>query len=510
MTDKANIPHTQIYFQNKVLNFTPEHKLEEWKDLIQQKVSEGCLVKLYADTETTGFEHGNRGRPAYDAIMDQKDIFRSSQNFNVPVADLEKEAKESKGKIDRMIEIAFVACYTNKNGESFPLLDKEGQQVYFHEMIDPYKDSDMDESRRFKKMPIIPYMVHKTSFDFLQGKEEHPYLNLTLPRPAPSTYEVFSKFISFFKDNKPENYDKIVIIFHNADEFDMPFINSEFKRTTGEPSLEKIVLRELIQVQDSLKIVKSVLLPNPVQKLIAFCQFDEFFGGDPSLKDVKDVSIQATAKNLDNIIRIAKFLPTLDLSNLNKYSENKQKEFANQFKSELLKNGLPISEGLLAYYEKPNTDVDLTDDLDKTFITKSKTLVENYKKFKAGYKVFVDTVNAAKEYPEVYKSLENVKSTIANHKDLQDNVYLLTNTPREAHGAMIDSLLFMYSFNIIENSLYRNHKVIKELDFSVDVKLPESLLEKYETLQKQKLETKVPESTVETVKKEHKKSTYRM
>jgi hypothetical protein len=189
----------------------------------------------------------------------------------------------------------------------------------------------------------------------------------------------FSHFISFFKDNKPENYDKIVMIFHNADEFDMPFINSELKKTVGEPSLERYALRELVQVQDSLKIVKSVLLPNPVQKLIAFCQYDELFGGEPSLKDVKEVAIQPTGKSLDNIIRIAKFLPSLDLSQIGNYTNDKQKEFANSFKSSLLANDLPLTKPLLDYYESPNTEIDLADELDKTFVTKSKALIENYK-----------------------------------------------------------------------------------------------------------------------------------
>ena len=511
MTDKPNIPQTKVYTENKILNFTPEHKLEEWRDLIQEKVAEGCLVKLYADTETTGFDHGNKGRSAYDPVMDQKLMLRSALAFDVPLADLEKEAKDLRGKVDRMIEIAFVACYTNKNGESYPLLDKEGNQVYFHEMIDPYKNSDIDESKRIDKMPIIPYLVHKTSFDFLQGKEEHPYLKVTLPNPAPSTHEVFSHFISFFKDNKPENYDKIVMIFHNADEFDMPFINSELKKTVGEPSLERYALRELVQVQDSLKIVKSVLLPNPVQKLIAFCQYDEFFGGEPSLKDVKEVAIQPTGKSLDNIIRIAKFLPSLDLSQIGNYTNDKQKEFANRFKSSLLANDLALTKPLLDYYESPNTEIDLADELDKTFVTKSKALIENYKKFRIGVKLFNDTVNAAKEYPELYKSLTNVKKSISEHADLQQNVDLLRNTPREAHGAMIDSLLFMYSFNIIENSLYRNHKTTNELNFSsISIKLPESLLENYKKIQEQKNESKDESKNVSEETKITKKSTYRM
>src|ERR1044071_6959078 len=158
MTTK--IPQTRVFFDNKLLNFTPEKKLEEWKNIILEKVNEGCIVKLYADTETTGFEHSNRGRPVYDPVVDKKGITRSSIEFGVPEHLLEKEAKEDKGKIDRMIEIAFVACYTNKNGESFPLIDKEGNQIYFHEMIDPYKESDIEESKRFKKMPLIPYEVH--------------------------------------------------------------------------------------------------------------------------------------------------------------------------------------------------------------------------------------------------------------------------------------------------------------------------------------------------------------
>lgn len=487
-----NIPQTKIFLENRVLNFTPEAKLEEWKKLIQEKIEEGCLVKLYADTETTGFEHSNKGRPAYDAILDEKDLARTSGNFNLNLGELIREAKEAKGRIDRMIEIAFVACYTNKNGESFPLTDKDGEQVFFHEMIDPYKDSLIEDAKRFKdrqgnlKMPIVPYHIHKTSFKFLAGEEEHPYLKLTLPRSAPSTYEVLKVWVSMFKDNKPENYDKLIMIFHNGDEFDMPFINSEFKRAVGEEPIEQYTLRDLVQVHDSLKLIKS-LMPNPVQKLIAFCQFDEFFGGNPALKDDKEVAIQPTAKNLDNIIRIAKFLPQLDFSNLYTYSTDKQKEFANQLKTALLNDGIPLSDVLMEYYDKPNTDVDLLDGLEKEFVTSHKALVENYKKFKTNYKVFEDTLSAAKEHSDIFNSLSNVKKTISEHNDLKENVYLLKNTPREAHGAMVDSLLFMYAFNIIENSLYRNHKLIKEYNFdAIPIKLPDSLLKAHEKLKEEK------------------------
>lgn len=476
------IPQTKIYFENSTLNFTPENKLEEWRKVILDKVEEGCLIKLYADTETTGFEYGNKGRPAYDPVVDKKGIIRSSIDFGIPESILEKEAKEDKGKIDRMIEIAFVACYANKNGENFPLTDKEGNQIYFHEMIDPYKLSNVDDSKRFKNMPLIPYAIHKTSFPFLQGKEEHPYLQLTLPKPAPSTYEVFKEFKEFFTGNKPENYDKIVIIFHNGDGFDMPFINSEFRRAIGPdgaPAIDNTVLREIVQVHDSLKIIKE-LLPNPVQKLIANCQFDEFFGGDSSIQKDPKVAIQPTAKNLDNIIRIAKFLPDLDLSKMYDYSDNKQKDFANNFKKELLNSGFQLTETIMEYYNTPNTEIDLLEGIDKDFATKNKSLVESYKKFRASYKDFQKIINDAKAFPEIYKSLEKVGDSIKNHADLQENLYLLRNTPRDAHGAMVDSLLFMYSFNIIENSLYRNHKLINEHKFdNIPLQIPEFLKKAY-------------------------------
>lgn len=493
MTTK--IPQTRVFFDNKLLNFTPEKKLEEWKNIILEKVNEGCTVKLYADTETTGFEHSNRGRPVYDPVVDKKGLTRSSIEYGVPEHLLEKEAKEDKGKIDRMIEIAFVACYTNKNGESFPLMDKEGNQIYFHEMIDPYKESDIEESKRFKKMPLIPYEVHKTSFEFLRGNEEHPYLKLTLPRPAPSTYEVLKEFSNFFVGNKPENYDKIVLIFHNADEFDMPFINSEFKRAIGEgEQIDHIVLRNIVQVHDSLKIVKQ-LLPNPVQKLIAFSQFDEFFGGNPEIKNDANVAIQPTGKNLNNIIRIAKFLPELDLSKLNNYSDEKQRDFANQFKRNLLNDGFQVTDTIMSYYNKPSTDIDLSEGLEKDFISKNKTLIENYKKFRTSYNSFLDVVAGAKEYPEIYKSLQNVQKAMEEHKDLKENLYLLKNTPRDAHGAMVDSLLFMYSFNIIENSLYRNHKIVNEHKFDdVPLTLPDFLLKAYED------KKKVAENKIDDVK----------
>jgi len=106
---------TKVYSENKDLCLTPENKLKKWADLVYELAKDGNKVKLYADIESTGFSFGNKGRPQYDPESDQKMLFKDVETSGATIYQLENEAKELSGKIDRMIEFAFVVCYTNKN-----------------------------------------------------------------------------------------------------------------------------------------------------------------------------------------------------------------------------------------------------------------------------------------------------------------------------------------------------------------------------------------------------------
>ncbi len=481
----------KVYTENKTLCLTPESKIQEWIKLIHKTASEGNVVKLYADTETTGFEFGNRGRPAYDPVLEKKSLQRDSMAFNINFNDLEKEAKNLAGKIDRMIEIAFVACYTNKNGETYPLLDKDGELVYFHEMIHPNTDKLVPENKVLTTMPLVPYQVHKTSFEFLEGNEEHPFLKIKLDRRAPSTTEVFTHLRDFFEYEDDSLYDNILMLMHNGNGFDVPFIDAEMSRV---PEMEGLTIRDMVQVYDTLELIKT-LLPNPVQKLIMSAQTDEFYGGGNE-KDNLDLAIKGTSKSLDNLIKIARFLPNLDLPKIYKNIEEKQNSFAKRIKQAALSSNIKVWDSILNYYNTPSLDIDLLSDADKDFIKENKSIVDDYKKFKSSLSDFKKKIDEVKGFGQIYNNLLNLQDNINNNPDLKFNIDCLNNMGREAHGAKVDSMLFMYTFTIIENCLYKNQKIVNELKLTADIKLNDEVLNHV----KKKLEPK-NESTIDAVHK---------
>lgn len=460
----------KVYNENNVLCLTPESKIKSWIKIIHEKAAAGFIVKLYADTETTGFEHSDVGKPAYDKLLDFKSLLRDSMAFNLDVKDLEKEARSNGGKIDRVIELAFVACYTNKNGETYPLLDDEGELIYFHEMINPNKNTSIPANKILKTMPLVPYEVHKTSFEFLEGKEVHPFLNIQLPKSAPSTAEVFSVFKSFFEYEDDSIFDNIIVLFHNADGFDLPFMNSEIARL---PEIfNGLSLRDYTQVFDSLILIKKIL-PNPIQKLIAFNQWDENYGGDPEIKKDKSIAIANTSKSLDNLIKIARYLQNFDLDKTYNTQNSKQLELSKKIKNTALSSNFKLWDSILENMNKNDTGIDILEGADKDFLKDNKPLIDEYKKFRSSLADFNKLLNECSNFKDVLINLNNIKENIANNADLKANIDSINKLGRDAHGAKVDSLLFMYTFTIIENILYKNQKTVNEMKYSDEVKLPD-------------------------------------
>ncbi len=463
----------KVYPENSYLSLTPESKIDSWIKKIHEMAKKGNVIKLYADTETTGLEYSNRGRPIYDPVLERKSLTRDAMSFGLDLKDLEKEAKELAGKVDRIIEIAFVACYTNKNGETYPLLDDEGEQIYFHEMINPNRYNVLPENKALKKMPMVPYEVHKTSFEFLNGEEVHPFLNIKLPKSAPSTAEAFSNFKRFFEYEDDSIFDNIIVLFHNGDEFDIPFINSEINRL---PEIfNGLTLRDYAQVYDSLTLIRKIL-PNPIQKLIAYNQWEEIYGGNPEIKKDKDLAISGTSKSLDNLIRIARYLQNFDLEKAYNYQNQKQMELCKNLKNSALSKNIKIWDSMLEYMNTSNIEIDLLDGADKEFLKSEKSLTDEYKKFRTSLSSFNKHMEECLSYKEILHNLKNLKFNIDNNKDLKTNINEINKIGREAHGAKVDSMLFMYAFTIIENSLYKNQRMVNELKITEEIKLPEIAL----------------------------------
>jgi hypothetical protein len=491
---------TKVFQENKDLCLTPENKMKEWAELVYQTARDGNQVKLYADIESTGLNFHNQGRPVYDPLSDQKMLYKDIEKSGATLYQLENEAKDLSGKVDRMIEFAFVTCYTNKNGETNLLLDKDGEPVYFHEMINPNIDNVLIPEKQMKKMPLVPYAIHKTSFEFLNGEEEHPFLDCKLHKPAPSTKVFLSSLMEFLKGYEEDQlFDNIYMFFHNGDQFDVPFIDAELSRSFE----ENLTLRDFIQVYDTLPLSKT-LIPSPVQKYIAHCQSNSVFLGNENIKEDKSLYIQPTQKNLDNVVRLAKYLIDFNPNKPLDFYNDTQKDFADIFKSTHDKISVNYNPNLSKFLSNENTTLDLTVTLDKN-VASSMTggQIENYSKFRKNYTEFNKLYKEIHEnYPKVVENLFNLRETIGKEEFLRSALDRLNSTNRDSHGARVDSQLFMDALIVIEGAFYPKPKLAltnsRDLK-NVDNKLSKDSLEIMKNKSSPSLTS--PEQTILTIEK---------
>lgn len=548
----------QQFPDNKVFCLTPEHKIEKWIKIIQQKALEGYKIKLYSDIESTGFGYWSRGRAMYDEYMDKKLMEKDSIKFGLgievlmnkdfpielthPLCDkkhfdlkepssfavfifgekilkengynydehlekikdetvgmnyfddalilidketkkslmvsarsgikaigtkafnhLKKEAINLAGKVDRMIEYAFVTCYENQDGEVFLLKDEDGDLIYFHEFCNPM-DEKIKEEQVIESMPLIPYLIHKSSFDFLKGEEEHPFLKIKLDKSAPNAGEIFRVLLSVFKyegtDKEKETLsDNIKMFFHNGNGFDVPFLDEEMNRF-----YEDKKMRDLLQVYDTLDIAKE-LIPSDAQKFIAACQYNKNFGGNESLKNIEEIAILPTSKSLDNVKRLATFLIDFDPNKPRLIYEKAQSKFFEMFKEHFESEKIDWQkfENMVEYASTNNPDLNLTKGFKKPKKTEKAYLVlmDRYSKYQEGRKEYVKLLNNLKKHEKIYKNIHDIKENIKNNEFLSQALYRLNNVDRSAHGARVDSQLFMDAFIVLENAFYLKPKISK-------------------------------------------------
>lgn len=551
----------QLFPENKVFCLTPEHKIDKWIKIIQDKALAGNKVKLYSDIESTGFAYWNRGRAKFDEFIDAPLLRKDSDKWfveieilttdsfpitlNHPLASsnhfsmkeptpfacfilgkeeiasssfldwndlendfanfelgldyyetvfnslpanfkkelvlkckqeiktmqanafkkLKKEAIQLEGKVDRMIEFAFVACYENKDGEVFLLKDEDDDLIYFHEFVYPSEDGKVKDEQIIKEMPLIPYIIHKTSFGFLKGEEMHPFLNIKLDKKAPNAGDIFKVLLRLFdfdgsKKEKSLLADNVLFFFHNGNGFDVPFIDEEMNRF-----FEDKKLRDLSQVYDTLKIAKE-MIPSDVQKFIAACQHNKNFGGQESLKQNLELGILPTSKSLDNIKRLATFLNVFDPNKPKRIYEKAQEHFFNEFKKYFENANINWQkfENMLEYSNSKTPDLNLTKGFKKPLKSEVEyaSLMDRYSKYQDGRKEYVKFLNNVKKHELLYKNIHDIKNNIEKNEFLKDALYRLNNIDRTAHGARVDSQLFMDAFIVLENALYLKPKMAKE------------------------------------------------
>lgn len=401
--------------------------------------------------------------------------------------ELEKEAIALSGKVDRMIEYAFVSCYENKDGEVFLLKDDEGDLVYFHEFVYPNIDGKLKDNQIIENMPLIPYIIHKTNFGFLKGEENHPFLNIKLPKSAPTAEPVLKFLIDLFNykgDEKEKEIisENVMMFFHNGNGFDVPFIDAEIDKF-----FEEQKLRDFVQTYDTLKVAKA-MIPSDVQKFIAACQYNKNFGGDESKKAIESIAIQPTSKSLDNIKRLASFLIDFDPNRPKKIYENAQEFFFNAFKNyfESIEKDWKQFENMLEYSISKNPDLSLIKGFPKPKKGEDEYLdkFNRYGKYLEGRKEYVQALNKVKVHENIFNNLNNIKQNIENNEFLKDALYRLNNVDRSAHGARVDSQLFMDAFIVLENAFYLKPKMSnKPRSIKVDdLKISDDLMNKLKEL----------------------------
>ena len=401
--------------------------------------------------------------------------------------ELKKEAIELSSKVDRMIEYAFVTCYENKDGEVFLLKDDDGELIYFHEFVYPNEDKAVKDNQVIQKMPLIPYIIHKTDFDFLKGELEHPFLKIKLDKPAPTSEPVLKALIDMFDykgtdEEKEMISENIMMFFHNGNGFDVPFIDAEIHKF-----FENKKLRDYIQTYDTLKIAKAII-PSDVQKFIAACQYNKNFGGDESKKLIESEAIMPTSKSLDNVKRLASYLINFDPMRPKNIYKKAQSHFFELFKKYFDSQNIDWKkfENMLEYSNNNNPDLSLIKGFPKPKKTETEFAgyLDRYAKYLEGRKEYLQSLNKVKKFENIYENINNIKQNIENNQFLRDALYRLNNVDRSAHGARVDSQLFMDTFIVLENALYLKPKMsekTREIKKD-DIRIPQDIMDKLNEL----------------------------
>ncbi|WP_210498632.1 hypothetical protein [Vibrio crassostreae] len=218
------------------LNITPENKIDNWANVIRTKLESGDNLLIIGDTETTGTHE----------LGDKK-------NF---------------GRKDRILEIGFLFYEECEKDVVKPLLDMEGQQIFFHEYINPHEEDPITLERYNSIMEIpdeVIKFVHGIDHEFLKGKaglvkKGGGRDSFILPQPAP-TFEEVKPYLEdlLCVDDLVTFKGKLKFIAHNA-LFDVQFMNAEWKKTEmyEEKRQFPAFFESYIETVDTLKIASQM------------------------------------------------------------------------------------------------------------------------------------------------------------------------------------------------------------------------------------------------------------
>lgn len=226
---------------------TPKNKIEEWRSILLGKLQSGINIYAVGDTETTGTE---------------------------PTGD-----KKNFGLRDRIIEIGLLFYTKNENGTLDPIEDSQGQQIYLHEYVNPFKEHDglLDRYNSIREIPtFLTLTVHGIDLDFLNAKRglvTNGNLNsrnpLKLPEPAGEFAKVKPIIENLMAMDVASTWNaSYYFIAHNA-EFDAKFLDCEWRKTESFEEKQAVpsFWESYVKTIDTLALLKEVYSLNELKEI---------------------------------------------------------------------------------------------------------------------------------------------------------------------------------------------------------------------------------------------------
>lgn len=248
--------------ENKQFSVMNSSKILENALSILKELKMGNEVYTFFDTETTGTE---------------------------PYGDKNDDMKK-----DRLIEFGAVS-YVFKEGVLSPLVNDSGEQVFFHEYINPFAENDNELFIYNSKREMgDSFKVHGISKKFLEGKDS--LAGFTLKQPAkPFTYirdyvELYmltNNALNFIIENEfIEDFDYSSLashnfVAHNA-AFDKKVMNAEFEKDDrfNKKSSYLSDFEGNVRVIDSLLLAREVIPKSVIVESGVNYKEKDAFGND--------------------------------------------------------------------------------------------------------------------------------------------------------------------------------------------------------------------------------------
>ena len=233
------------------------------KEILRLNIALGNSIVVTSDIESTGLHFGKNGRPGT-------------------------------GKIDRMVEYASVFYIRNVDNQIFTAKAKDNKEITFQRFVNPDIDNKVAHEQRviLGKDDLEAQTITHITLPFLKGEEPHSIWGKKID-PAGSLNSFVNEFYDFMSFSK-EDPQKVTMLFHNANNFDQPFLDEELSRENPGARLRDVAL-----VADSLPL------------------FQKMFSVDKRKALKKLYPDMPTGKSLDVVIQTAQFFSNVDFEDSN-------------------------------------------------------------------------------------------------------------------------------------------------------------------------------------------------